>query len=519
MSRMDLAKVLLLVVGGFLLIWPRGRRWVKWPLGLLALLSVWSYTYFGELHQYGAWGRHFYHYHEIYHYYVGAKYYRELGNTRLYDCTVLGFTELGQAGVRVPRIDTVRDLSSHLTAHPLAWVLANRGPECRARFSDARWAQFKADLATFLSAGSQDEWWRVAMYDLGFNPPPSWNVLGSTLANLIPLTHLTMDVLPFIDMYLLILAAPLMIAWAFGFIPACGYLIVLGNNFLASWSWTGGSYFRQVEFFCLVAGLAGLRMRRFVGAGAFLGVGVALRIFPAFFATGAFLALALAAHRDPVERRSLTDFTRGFASTLGILVLASLGMYGLNHWRDFFLKIIEHNATHFVMHIGFRKWAVFSESIGGQSFWWEQGLVNFKNWEAMLAANYDRARILYQMLRLGGTVLSIAAALRRKPEEAALIVGSAFFFYWSMPANYYYVYLAAWVPVFWRQWTEGWGDVRMFLLFAMLAGLMAAPLLSRDNIIYNGYLNRMVYAFVVLIPLSYLLEDRRVRLRAFLPTS
>ena len=39
----------------------------------------------------------YYHRHEFYHYYLGSKFFREVGYTRLYECTAIAEIELGRA--------------------------------------------------------------------------------------------------------------------------------------------------------------------------------------------------------------------------------------------------------------------------------------------------------------------------------------------------------------------------------------------------------------------------------------
>src|SRR5689334_5822025 len=105
----------LAVAGAIVLLWywladdvpffRRGKRVRDTLLALLGITSCWCWWNFGHYHF-----EPMIHYHEMYHYYLGAKYAPELGFTRLYECTVVAedeFAHLGPALERVP----VRDLT------------------------------------------------------------------------------------------------------------------------------------------------------------------------------------------------------------------------------------------------------------------------------------------------------------------------------------------------------------------------------------------------------------------------
>jgi len=81
------------------------------------------------------------HWHETFHYFMGAKYLPELGYTRLYDATWVAGRELGA----VAQIRQVRDLATYA----LRDVASIDAGSVRARFSAARWQAFKRDLLVF----------------------------------------------------------------------------------------------------------------------------------------------------------------------------------------------------------------------------------------------------------------------------------------------------------------------------------------------------------------------------------
>ncbi|MBW2278487.1 MAG: hypothetical protein JRF63_13420, partial [Deltaproteobacteria bacterium] len=132
----------------------------------------------------------------VYHYYVGAKYFAELGYTDLYAATLLAddeWRERKQNATAEERrqlstvsdfghIRQTRDMRTYLRI-PRKSAVADFE---RTNFSDERWEQLGKDTRA-LRAFLDDESWRGVLTDLGFNPSPAWTVLGTPVANLIPI--------------------------------------------------------------------------------------------------------------------------------------------------------------------------------------------------------------------------------------------------------------------------------------------------------------------------------------------
>jgi len=142
---------------------PLRECWSKGAALALAVMSLAAYFSFGDVGY-----SDFYHRHEFFHYYLGSKYPRELGYKRLYLCTAVAQTELGQGNeVRARKMmDLVVDrIIPARTAldHP---------EECRSWFTPERWASFKSDIG-FFRRSSNLEYWNGMQTDHGYNPRPS----------------------------------------------------------------------------------------------------------------------------------------------------------------------------------------------------------------------------------------------------------------------------------------------------------------------------------------------------------
>ena len=87
----------------------------------------------GAYFRYGDFGyANFYHRWEFFHYYLGSKYDRELGYTRIYQCAAVAQADSGQANEVKTR--KLRDLAKEDLLVPAQTVLEHP-EECKDRFS------------------------------------------------------------------------------------------------------------------------------------------------------------------------------------------------------------------------------------------------------------------------------------------------------------------------------------------------------------------------------------------------
>jgi len=117
-----------------------------------------------------------------FHYYVGSKYFRELGYYGLYAC---GLAVLEERGVRVPGGPDPRVRALRTMALRPAGEVRARGEACRARFSDARWRAFSRDVGFFVEKWPphiRNAVWR----DHGYHPSPVWTLVGGAVAGAAP---------------------------------------------------------------------------------------------------------------------------------------------------------------------------------------------------------------------------------------------------------------------------------------------------------------------------------------------
>src|SRR5262249_44834598 len=137
---------------------PIAERWKRFAgitLGLAAITCYYQGFRFGY--------QRYFHRHDQYHYYMGAKYFPELGYDLLYKCSVIAQDELGvvdfnDEGGRRGRIDMskevhhpdrkIRNLGGDNLLMQVTEVLEH--PEvCKSHFSPERWEAYKEDVKFF----------------------------------------------------------------------------------------------------------------------------------------------------------------------------------------------------------------------------------------------------------------------------------------------------------------------------------------------------------------------------------
>jgi hypothetical protein len=448
-----------------------------------------------------------FHFHEFFHYYLGSKYFRELGYLGIYDCATLADSEIATEEHVQPRIGGyVRDLEDVLTDKTYAAAVGHCRDEVRPRLSDARWAAFEHDIRE-LQRLVPDDWWNSVVYDAGFNPPPSWVVASSTIANLIPIRvgHVPTYLLATSLDLLLIVAGFVALRSAFGATTAALAAVYFGSSFVSSYGWNGGAFLRFTWVVAVVVSLAAMKRERWALAGALLGFATCDRLFPAGFAIGALVPLAYRAVHSPTHRRAAVRFGAGFAGVLALLFVVSSAVFGLSSWAVFFARIIRHGDVYYVMHIGLKKVLTFRDWVPKQNFNGHDGLARFHDWNLRLRATWASMRPVAVPLQLLAALGAGLASLRARPYEAALLCGVVFMFCFNLPANYYYVILTVVPALLLRRAATATTVERRSREFIAVAAFnvfwvctLVAPHLWGDDIVFDYVISLSLAVFLVI---------------------
>ncbi len=445
-----------------------------------------------------------FHWHEIYHYYLGSKYFSELGYFGIYNCVTAGDEERG----RLISIDYVRNLRNILTSISHDEAVRDCDKNFKRNFTVERWDEFKNDL-NFLASIGASEWWDTAVQDAGFNPPPSSVIFSSSLSNLIPLSSQTYLLLPLLDI-LLLLAATFLIFRNFGMTALIGFVVIFGVSYIAGYFWNGGAFLRYFWLFNLIVGFSLISQKRYFWSGLFFGISAMLRVFPLFFAVGVVVALLFDFRKN---KKVLRDFVAGGAVAVFALGSLSLLIFGLDAWRDFFQHILLHKDVYFVFHIGLKKIATFADWVPNQNFFGEAGLRLFDAWNRQLWAVWQSRLWLFLPLSFLITAAACAATRKINLLESALLVGTTLIFLFTLPANYYFVFLSL-IPLALYSQKQNWRKHLVSLgLFGFLIFTWLAPFLSSDGIIQNFYTCCALAIFIIwwillcLLPLDFLKKE------------
>ncbi len=320
---------------------PVAERWKKvagLTLGLAAIVAYFNGFNFGYPKYYHRWDQ--------YHYYMGAKYFPELGYTNLYKCAVTAEDELGQKHIEYDRVagqfdrqtedidfrgemrdpdKKVRDLGAEFAEEaggenllvPVQKILQH--PEqCKSLFSPARWEQYKRDVE-FYRIVSTKQYWTDMQTDHGFNPPPVWTIAGKLFSDLAPTSVHFLQFLAALDLvYLAAMFAVLW--WGFGWRVTAVAAIFWGCQSSAPFYWTGGAFLRQDWLFYLVLSTAAMRKRCFKIAGASLVYAGLLRIFPGLVVIGTLVPFIAHIVQKRGSRRDHKQMLLGGVIAAAVLV-------------------------------------------------------------------------------------------------------------------------------------------------------------------------------------------------------
>ena len=422
-------------------------------LAAVAALSVWAY-----FAPYRLSAERYLHRWDAFHYYVGGKYFRELGYDGLYECTLVtdalaGFEDRARAS-------RVRDARTNELVP--GWVVLDRAGACRERFAPERWRRFRSDVAWFRARFQAHHWARLRT-DHGYNPPPTWSAFGGALLQLGPASERQLTALILLDPLLLGLALTL-VARGFGWRAAAVSIIAFVTLYPADQRWTAGSILRLDWFVATLVGIALLRLggppeagapggpgsaRRLrwlvpVGAGAALAYAAAIRIFPAT------LSLALL---GPFVRAlrggGASVLRRGWGGLLaGALALAAVALVGgavsggsLERWSDFVENSRTHLTTPLQNHLGLASLLAFDPALREVHTVGDAG-DRYARWKRGRVETFAARRGLFAVLAVAYLALLVVATARQ-PAWAAAVLGAGAPLLLFELTGYYHVLLVA----------------------------------------------------------------------------
>ncbi len=439
---------------------PVAERWKKFvgvTLGIAAILSYFNGFRFGYPKYYHRWDQ--------FHYYMGAKYFPEMGYDGLYKCAAIAQDELGVVTwtgdngqnlrldmtkeVRHPD-KKIRNLGGDNLLMPIGDILEH--PEqCRDRFSPTRWSAFKEDVK-FFRTSSDKTYWEDMQKDHGYNPPPVWTIAGRFFGELHPASTRYLQFLASLDIaYLLGMFVALW--WAFGWRVFAVGAIFWGCQSSAPFYWTGGAFLRQDWLFFLVLAACLVRKRWFKLAGASMVYAGLLRIFPGLAVIGWLTVAGVYLVRHKRMHRAHVQVLIGGVLAAVVLVGASLKVAGKDSYHQFYEHTLKvHDQTPLTNHMGLRVLIAHNVGSGPESgrmkYTKDVKLVDpFEVWKRMRNERYAKYKpVAYGIIAL--TFAFFVFAVRRvKSLWVAQCLGQIWIIMLSQLTCYYYSFMILSAPL------------------------------------------------------------------------
>lgn len=275
---------------------------------------------------------------EQFHFYLGAKYQRQVGWFNLYKAAILADREtVGVLG----SMPTTRDLRT-FDQVPLDVALRD-AHEVRSRFSDEQWKAFKSDWTTMVGLWPMS--WTAVLNDHGNSNSPAWAVVAAPIATLVPLSGPGQALLGWLDM-LLMLGLWLAVWQSFGHRAASVGLFVWAMPPIV-FDYLSGSFLRWDWLFALGVAACFLKQKRYAWAGGFFGFALATKLFPIFFGVALGLKALWQWRQTKTFKREYLRFGAGATAVGALAVASSTLMFGPDAWREYAQRIEVANLEKF----------------------------------------------------------------------------------------------------------------------------------------------------------------------------
>ncbi len=347
----------------------------------------------------------------VYHYYLGSKYFDKLGYTELYAATLaaddLVAPELPEGARTLQSVRTTRDMRTYQQVRRQEAV-AGLDPAV----DEATLRAMHRDLRGLLPQFS-DETWKRVVSDLGYNPAPAWPVIGKPLAWLLDTHGTDRWILTNLDVPLFVLTL-LAVLWAWGPRAAAGMVIFVA---LVGFNRTRllGGFLAYDWFATLMIGMALYRRGWAASGGAVLSWAAMTRVFPGFLIFPGLVTLGIhLARRQSLDRRT-TRFVVSFTAACAVwFALSHTTGRGLNTWPEWVEGIRLHSTLHAYdgrARIGLPRLAAHEPRSG--DFWHAHKRIH----------DLETAKVLHAKVRpwqVLGLLVVLLAVVRRTPYDRAL---------------------------------------------------------------------------------------------------
>ncbi len=426
------AALLIITLGllGFeLMVGDKGKevdRWLNVVYGVVALvlmMVVYSYSVWQLVNT----GYDYIRPWNGFHYYLGAKYFKELGYFDLYNCAL----EADKEGNNVwNEVAQVRNLDDYQLIDRLQL------PDCpRSKFSNQRWWEFKQDVRFWQQlAGAEGDFWQGVFEDKGYNPSLVWTLIGGSLANRVSLDDEVMIKWWVLSDLIWVVAGLVLVGRAYGWRSGCLAVIFMVSYF--------GTYDRLVgnfgQYWWLGAVLFSLyfgKINKFLISGVFLGIAAGLRVFPAVLLIPWMIRwLVMTKTKDRADKkfRRTTVFILSTGLTVAGLVVVSGWTGGIDAWQQFYADLMTHGR--------YLSGELFD--LGLKNLWGTMAGGSLDAWERL---NWLAEKNWWYWLTAGGWLAMVVKGVVKGEEELRWIWGVVLLYILAVMSPYYYLVLV--IPI------------------------------------------------------------------------
>jgi hypothetical protein len=269
------------------------------------------------------------------YYYVNSKFFKELGYFELYPAMLVADNE---GPNMFNYVNTYTDL--HAYNYSTRIIALTKKEEIKRLFTPERWEQFKHDIE-FLSTKNLAGGWKYFFTDHGYNPPPTWTIVGGFFSK-----HVDVENLKLITMidFALILLMFHTIYKSFGKPTLVFTSLFFLTTFSGRWPILGQALLRFDWLVALILSVCMMKQERHFLAGALLAYSSLTRVFPTIF----FLPYALhIIHSVAKDHRIMPrhqEFIKGAAITFILFVVGVLVFFGPQSVIDSKKNLLMHNS-------------------------------------------------------------------------------------------------------------------------------------------------------------------------------
>ncbi len=323
----------------------RKRGWLA-GLGVLAALSIYAYLNLFQMHP-GLGASHPF---EFYHYYVGTKYFGELGYTGLYEATVVADLEDDPRGF----VGRSQILNQRTYEYEYRDHVVQRADRIKAPFTPARWSAFKDDIGYLRSR--TPKLWRSSRIqrDHGYNGTPLTTLLLGTLARAVPVrAEIFVAAAAWLDP-LLIFGTGIVIARLAGASAGLLFVFLWAVNPFNAYGYIGGAYLRHLYLAAFALAAVCFWKGRPKSAGVLAALSSGIAIFPALPVAALLLRDLLRSDRAAALRGHARFYAAFTAACVLFGVVSSLAAAPgrLTPWLEFREAMSVHASSLSPNHVG-----------------------------------------------------------------------------------------------------------------------------------------------------------------------